>query len=57
MYAAGFKKSEYSGGGITISQMIVMDITHEPYADYMKREVLQPLGMTSSTYSQPPCGY
>lgn len=55
MYAPGVK-SEYSGGGITISQLIVMDITHQPYADYMKKEVLQPLGMTSSTYSQPPTG-
>jgi CubicO group peptidase (beta-lactamase class C family) len=49
-------KSEYSGGGITISQLIVMDITHMPYAEYMKKEVLQPLGMTASTFSQPPAG-
>ena len=46
-------KSEYSGGGILISQMIVMDITHQPYADYMKKNVLEPLGMTSSTFTQP----
>ncbi|WP_190295235.1 serine hydrolase [Mucilaginibacter rubeus] len=45
---------EYSGGGTTITQMIVMDITHMPYADYMKKEVLKPLGMTGSTYAQPP---
>ncbi|WP_440135476.1 serine hydrolase [Chitinophaga sancti] len=45
---------EYSGGGITISQLIVMDVTHMPYADYMKKAVLQPLGMTGSTFSQPP---
>jgi len=48
------KRYEYSGGGTTITQMIVMDITHIPYADYMKKEVLTPLGMTSSTYAQPP---
>jgi CubicO group peptidase (beta-lactamase class C family) len=55
MYEPGIK-SEYSGGGTTISQLIVMDLTHQPYADYMKKEVLQPLGMTSSTFSQPPVG-
>lgn len=55
MYAPGLK-SEYSGGGIIISQMIVMDVTHQPYAEYMKQNVLQPLGMTSSTYEQPPVG-
>jgi len=48
------KRYEYSGGGTTITQMIVMDISHMPYADYMKKEVLGPLGMTSSTYAQPP---
>ncbi len=53
MYAPGLK-SEYSGGGITISQMIVMDITHESYDKYMYDNVLKPLGMTSSTYTQPP---
>ncbi|WP_343670143.1 serine hydrolase [Chitinophaga sp.] len=53
MYEPGIK-SEYSGGGTMISQLIVMDITHMPYADYMKKEVLQPLGMTASTFSQPP---
>jgi CubicO group peptidase (beta-lactamase class C family) len=45
--------SVYSGGGITISQLIVMDITHQPYAQYMQDEVLKPLGMTNSSYEQP----
>ncbi|MDN5287795.1 MAG: serine hydrolase [Mucilaginibacter sp.] len=54
-YAPGIK-SEYSGGGTTISQMVVMDITHQPYADYMKKAVLDPLGMKSSAYAQPPVG-
>jgi len=55
MFAPGIK-SEYSGGGTTISQLIVMDVTHLPYAEYMKKEVLLPLGMTGSTFSQPPTG-
>lgn len=46
-------KSMYSGGGITLSQQIVMDITHEPYAQYMDERVLKPLGMNSSSYEQP----
>jgi CubicO group peptidase (beta-lactamase class C family) len=46
-------RSEYSGGGITISQLIVMDITHKPYAEYMNEMVLKPLGMNSSSYEQP----
>ena len=53
MYEPGLK-SEYSGGGITISQEIVTDITHQPYDKYMYDKVLKPLGMTSSTYEQPP---
>jgi len=47
-------KVEYSGGGIEISQLIVMDITHEPYDKYQWEEVLKPLGMTHSSYTQPP---
>lgn len=53
MYEPGLK-SEYSGGGITISQLIVMDITHQPYDKYMYDNVLKPLGMIGSTYTQPP---
>lgn len=55
MYEPGLR-SEYSGGGVTISQMIVMDVTHQPYDKYMYDNVLKPLGMISSTYSQPPAG-
>ena len=53
MYAPGLKY-EYSGGGTTISQLIIMDITNGPYDKYMYNNVLKPLGMTSSTYQQPP---
>lgn len=45
---------EYSGGGTTISQQIVMDVTHQPYDKYMYNTVLKPLGMTASSYTQPP---
>jgi CubicO group peptidase (beta-lactamase class C family) len=52
MYEPGVK-SEYSGGGTTITMMIVQDVTHEPYDRYMKEKVLDPLGMSSSFYTQP----
>jgi len=53
MYEPGLK-SEYSGGGITISQLIVMNTTHMAYEKYMYENVLEPMGMTSSTFSQFP---
>jgi CubicO group peptidase (beta-lactamase class C family) len=48
------KSVNYSGGGITISQMIVMDVTNQPYDIFMKENVLDPLGMISSSFTQPP---
>ncbi len=44
----------YSGGGVTISQLIVMDITNQPYDVYLQKNVLYPLGMTGSSFTQPP---
>lgn len=52
MYAPGIK-SEYSGGGTTISQMILMDVTGEAYDRWMGEHVLRPMGMTESFYTQP----
>jgi len=46
----------YSGGGITISQLIVTDVTGQPYDEYMQKNVLDPLGMKASSYRQPPAG-
>ncbi len=48
------KRVIYSGGGVTISQMIVMDITNQPYDKFMQENVLDKLGMTGSTFAQPP---
>jgi CubicO group peptidase (beta-lactamase class C family) len=47
-------RHEYSGGGTTISQLLVMDITNQPYEQWMWENVLKPLGMTMSSYQQPP---
>lgn len=46
-------RHEYSGGGTTISQLIVMDATRQPYDEFLNENVLKPLGMTRSTFSQP----
>jgi len=43
----------YSGGGYTVMQQLVMDVYGRPFAEVMYDEVLQPIGMTHSTYEQP----
>lgn len=47
---------EYSGGGVTVTQLIVTDITGQPYDEFMQKTVLDPMGMTASSYTQPPSG-
>ncbi|MFH1528966.1 MAG: serine hydrolase domain-containing protein [Bacteroidota bacterium] len=44
-------KYKYSGGGTTISQLIIEDVTRKSYADYMESNVLKPLGMQNSFYT------
>ena len=46
-------KWNYSGGGYTIMQQMVIDVTHEPFPKLLHDTVLQPIGMTHSTYEQP----
>lgn len=45
--------SRYSGGGTTIVQQLLEDVTGRAFTDLMWELVLQPLGMTDSTYAQP----
>ncbi|SFQ58201.1 serine hydrolase domain-containing protein [Hymenobacter arizonensis] len=47
-------KYEYSGGGTTISQLLVQDVTGQPYDKFMYDNVLKPMGMKASSYTQPP---
>ncbi len=47
-------KGMYSGGGTLISQLIVQDITGMPYDKFMLENVLKPMGMINSFFSQPP---
>ena len=43
----------YSGGGTTIMQLALTDVYGEPFADLMRKTVLEPVGMTTSTFEQP----
>ena len=44
----------YSGGGITIAQLVTTEVTGEPFPELMRRLVLRPSGMVHSTYENPP---
>lgn len=46
-------KWRYSGGGFTILQQLIIDITGKPFPQFMQETALRPLGMTHSTYEQP----
>jgi CubicO group peptidase (beta-lactamase class C family) len=43
----------YSGGGYTMLQMTIEDVTGRPFNDTMRETVLLPLGMTHSTFVDP----
>ena len=43
----------YSGGGMMIVQLMMMDATGKSFSTLMHDRVLRPLGMTRSTYEQP----
>ena len=43
----------YSGGGTTIMQLALTDARGVPFPDLMRRTVLEPVGMTRSTFEQP----
>jgi CubicO group peptidase (beta-lactamase class C family) len=40
----------YSGGGYSVAQLLVEELTGRPFANYMQAEVLGPLGMTTSSF-------
>lgn len=43
----------YSGGGYTVMQQLMGDVTGADFPEFMKTNVLSPLGMKHSTYQQP----
>ena len=46
----GFK---YSGGAVTIQELLLTDVLGKPFARIMQDAVLGPIGMSNSTYEQP----
>jgi CubicO group peptidase (beta-lactamase class C family) len=46
--------SRYSGGGYTVMQQMMIDVTGKPFPEFMQETVLTPLRMAASTYEQPP---
>lgn len=47
------KEWKYSGGGYTVMQQLLIDVTKEPFPKLLHDTVLVPVGMTHSTYEQP----
>jgi CubicO group peptidase (beta-lactamase class C family) len=43
----------YSGGGYTVMQQTLLDVSKEPFPTLLHDTVLAPIGMTHSTYEQP----
>ena len=51
--AAPGSRWNYSGGGFTIMQQTLLDVTKEAFPKLLHDTVLAPIGMTRSTYDQP----
>ena len=49
----GTQTHNYSSGGYTVLQLLVEEVTGEPFDAYMRQGVLEPLGMKSSGYEIP----
>ncbi len=51
---APYTGMKYSGGGTTIVQQMLEDVTGKPFAQLLRETVLAPLGMMLSGFEQPP---
>ena len=45
--------SRYSGGGVTIEQLLMMDVTGKSFPSLLRETVLDKIGMNDSSYEQP----
>jgi CubicO group peptidase (beta-lactamase class C family) len=48
-----FSAAKYSGGGVTLMQLALMDALAKPFPEIMQSLVLGPIGMTHSAFEQP----
>jgi CubicO group peptidase (beta-lactamase class C family) len=48
-----FMAYKYSGGAVTIEQLLLIDVLGKPFPQIMRETVLDPIEMTNSTYEQP----
>ena len=46
-------KTRYSGGGVTIEQLLMMDVSGKAFPAFMRETVLDKIGMSDSSYEQP----
>lgn len=44
-------KWKYSGGGFSMLQLIIEEVTGQKFENYMQAQILNPLGMTNSSYT------
>lgn len=44
---------EYSGGGVTVMELALSDARRMPFEVVMQQDILGPIGMTRSSYTQP----
>ncbi|MEP3225695.1 MAG: serine hydrolase domain-containing protein [Parasphingorhabdus sp.] len=47
------EKMKYSGGGITVAQLVIEDVTGLTYNEAAEKYVFEPLAMTRSTFANP----
>lgn len=47
------KEYSYSGGGYTVLQMVIEDVTNKPISDLAEEYVFKPAGMKNSTFLKP----
>jgi CubicO group peptidase (beta-lactamase class C family) len=40
----------YSGGGYMVLQLLIEDVSGRPFADFMREEIFQPLGMLNTSF-------
>ena len=47
------ERNDYSGGGVTVEQLLLEEVIGAPFADIARRQVFVPLRMARSTYASP----